>query len=135
MAPDELLEHIAISLRREIGPAVTDEFAKTQAFMASVVLEKVARQLRLTSAHAAADDVDRVALVGDVERLLGDAPAPSVRDALAAAGSSDFGAELSQLVGAFYASRAELGARFDTVLTRLRATLRARLDRQLEYAS
>ena len=136
MAPDELLEQIAHSLRREIGPAVTDEFAKTQAFMASVVLEKVSRQLRLTKAHAGADAVDRVALVGDVEQLLGDAATPSVRVALASSASPDFGVDLSRLVAAVYSDRPELGAdRFEAVLTRVRATLRARLDRQLEYAS
>ena len=136
MAPDELLEQIAHSLRREIGPAVTDEFAKTQAFMASVVLEKVSRQLRLTNAHASADVVDRVALVNDVEQLLGDAAAPSVRAALASPASADFGVDLSRLVAAVYSDRPELGADpFETVLARVRATLRARLDRQLEYAS
>jgi hypothetical protein len=43
---------------------------------------------------------------------------------------------LPELVEAIYATRDELGAeQFDLLITRVRQTLRARLDRQLEYAS
>ena len=37
---------MATTLRQEIGPAVDEPFAKTQAFMASVILTKLAGQLR-----------------------------------------------------------------------------------------
>ena len=47
LAPDELLERIARTLKKEIGPAVEDAYPKTQAFMAAVVLQKLAGQLRL----------------------------------------------------------------------------------------
>jgi hypothetical protein len=45
-------------------------------------------------------------------------------------------ASLSELVEAIYATREELGAeQFQLLITRVRRTLRARLDRQLVYAS
>jgi hypothetical protein len=135
MNPDELLERIASSLRREIGPAVAEPFAKTQAFMASVVLEKLAGQLRLIEVHARAEAADRAALVDDLEAELGADPPARVRKALAAArdGGTD---ALCNLVEALYAERDALGADcFARALSRARRTLRARLDRQLEVAS
>jgi len=126
--PEELLERIAGTLRHDIGPAVEEPFARTQAFMTSVILEKLARQLRLADAHAQADRDDRAKLVRDLEQQ--PALPPRVRAALRA------GSDLSELVAALYAERDELGAEtFDTLLARVRETLRARLDRQLEYAS
>ena len=42
---------------------------------------------------------------------------------------------LGELVTALYETRDELGSeRFDTLLARVRTTLRSRLDRQLEYS-
>ena len=135
MTPEELLERMAGTLRHEIGPAVAEPFPKTQAFMASVILEKLARQLRLADAHARADREDRAALVDDLEGRLGASAPPRVRVALAAARDGD-DAALCELVEALYASRDELGTeRFEALLARVRRTLRARLDRQLEFAS
>ena len=138
MTPEELLERMAGTLRHEVGPAVAEPFAKTQAFMASVILEKLARQLRLAGAHARADGEDRAALVDDLEERLGNPAPPRVRAALAAVrdGGGDDAAALSGLVEALYAEREGLGAeRFEALLARVRRTLRARLDRQLEFAS
>lgn len=135
MAPQELLERMAGTLRHQIGPAVDEPFARTQAFMASVILEKLARQLSLAESHARADGEDRAALVKDLEKELGPQIAPSLRSALTAVKGGD-DAGLSQLVAALYAEREHLGPeRFATVLERLRRTLRARVDRQMEYAS
>ena len=44
LAQDELLARLAATFRRDVGPQVTDPFAKTQAFMAAVVLEKLSAQ-------------------------------------------------------------------------------------------
>ena len=139
MHPDELLERIAATLRSEIGPAVGDSFARTQAFMASVILEKLARQLRLADAHTQAGQEDRTALANDLEALTQNALLPSGADrsrgAIAAVrGGGD--AELCAVVEALYADRRVLGNdMFDALLGRVRTTLRARLDRQLEFAS
>ena len=139
MHPDELLERIAATLRNEIGPAVGDSFARTQAFMASVILEKLARQIRLADAHTQAEQADRTALADDLEVLMQNAfpqsGADRSRDAIAGvrAGSD---AELCAVVEALYADRDVLGTNlFDALLGRVRTTLRDRLDRQLEFAS
>jgi len=41
VTPDELLDRIATTLREQIGPTVGEPFAKTQAFMAAVILAKL----------------------------------------------------------------------------------------------
>ena len=136
MQPEELLERMARTLRSDIAPAIADPYPKTQAFMASVILEKLARQLRLADAHARADREDQAALVDDLARLVGSATPPRLADALKKQAADEGAAALGQLVEALYAERDELGPqRFDELLGRVRRTLRARLDRQLEYAS
>jgi hypothetical protein len=141
MEPAEVLSRLAATLRREIGPAVAEPYPRTQAFMASVVVEKVARQLRLSGRHGGDDRRDREELLADLQAMLGDHPPAALRAALDNAGAEDAadgrdGAVLAAIVDALYATRDELGReRFDAALTRVRRTLRARLDRQLEYAA
>lgn len=136
MGPDELAARLSATLRSEIGPAVEAPVPRTQAFMASVVLEKLGRQLALAGEHAAADraDLDRLfaALAG---RLGGADTPPAVLTALAAAEADGRHQALSPLVEALYAARGELGEeRFDAVLATVRPVLRARLDRRMAYA-
>ena len=69
--PDELLERLARTLKKEIGPAVGDAYPKTQAFMAAVVLQKLAGQLRLADEHAAASQRDLQALAKRTRSLDG----------------------------------------------------------------
>ncbi len=128
-APD-LLRRIAIALRERIGPAVDEPFARTQAFMAAVVLEKLAGQLAVATADAAAADAERLALV---EALHGRcaALAPAL-DALRADGSDR---SWSELVVAVHGARDELGADVDSVLGEVQRALRSRLDRALAYSS
>jgi hypothetical protein len=134
VTPDDLLARMAVTLRDEIGPAVAEPFAKTQAFMAAVIIDKLAGQIRSAAVHADADRDDRVSLVADIEAELAAAVPPSIAAALVSARDTTLG--LGALVAAIYAARAELGnERFDALLARVRTTLRARLDRQLEYAS
>lgn len=148
MAPEELLARLAVTLRREIGPAVAEPFPKTQTFMASVILEKLSAQLRLAEAHARAEQSDLAALVADLSVALSpdgphgtdgpETPAPpaAVQEAVARLRDGGGAHALSQLVAALYQERASLGAdRFDALLGRVRQTLRARIDRQLEYAA
>lgn len=124
---------MAATLRREIGPAVSEPFAKTQAYMAAVILEKLSAQLGLAAAHEAADRAAQRALIAD----LGDELRPDDPAALRAlAGESRDAIDLGAVVRVLYAERAALGVeRFERLLARVRRTLRARLDRQLEYAS
>jgi hypothetical protein len=135
LTPDELLARMAGTLREQIGPSVGEPFARTQAFMAAVILEKLAGQLRSAAVHAEADRAEREALIDDLVGRVGERGPARLRAALA--GARDGGdAALSPVIEALYADRDELGdATFDALLGRVRATLRARLDRQLEYAS
>jgi hypothetical protein len=135
MRPDDLLARMAATLRGEIGPGVVEPFAKTQAFMAAVILERLGRQLGLAESQAQAELDDLAALAGDLGRSLGVAPSPRVGEALQAVASGD-GRAVGALIEALYAERAELGREsFEAALGRVRVALRSRLDRQLEYAS
>ena len=132
----DLLARIAGTLRADVGPAVTDEFAKTQAFMAAVVLQKLAAQLAHTQAHAQATAVDMAALIDDleVERAVSALP-PASESAIETLRKQRDRAALSDLIKVLYADRAHLGHdRFAQLLTRVRRTLRADIDRQLVYA-
>ncbi len=132
-SPDELLDAVADTLRREIGPAVGDPFAKTQAFMAAVVLQKLAGQLRAASVDA---EVDRRTLVAEVRAALGATPPEDVTAALDVLARDGATAAWRAVVTSLYATRDELGpARFDAALGRVRTGLRARLDHVLAYAS
>lgn len=136
MAPDELLARLSSTLRHDIGPAVVEPFPKTQAFMASVVLEKLSAQIRLAPAHAEAETAALAALATDLPGLLGTAPVPpSVAAATSRLAAGEGAPALTALVSALWAEREALGPdRFTTVLGRARTTMRARIDRQMEYA-
>lgn len=134
LAADELLQRLADALRGRIGPEVGEPYAKTQAFMASVILQKVASHIRLADAHDAADKEDQIALLADLDQLLGSDAPSALQTAVSAVRSNT--ANLSLLVETLYATRDELGAeQFDTLLARVRTCLRARLDRQLERSA
>lgn len=135
MTPEDVLARIAGVLRHSVGPEVDDEFARTQVYMAAVVLEKVAGQIRSDARHRQADIADGVALKRDLDELLGDGAPPALRVALYnLGGASD--TQLGAFVTALYDHRVALGAeRFSVVLARVRTTLRSRLDRELEYSA
>lgn len=137
MAHADLIERIAGTLRHEVGPAVTDEYARTQAYMAAVVLGKLAAEMRASADDAAADAADLDALFTDLAALAGrDALPRALAGALASAARERSDAHLSRLVEQLYAAREALGAaRFDALLGRVRETLRARLERALAYSA
>jgi hypothetical protein len=137
MSPDELLKRLATTLKQDIAPAVAGGYPRTQAFMTAVVLQKLAEQLRLAEAHAAAEGQERCQLLDDLERLLPpDASPEALRSVLDAMGEDRSNTSLCRFIETLYAWRDALGeARFEIVLRRVRRTLRARLDRQMAYAS
>ena len=133
----ELLQRIARTFTRDVGPAMEAEYPKTQTFMAAVVLQKLGRQLGLEGAHRSADAADLSALLEDLGGLLhgGEVPA-GVTGAVQTLTRTRDAAALCTLIETLYASRAELGsARFDALLGRVRETLRASIDRRMEYAA
>jgi hypothetical protein len=136
MSPDELLRRIAQTLKQEIGPAVLEAYPKTQAFMASVVLEKLARQLELAPAHAAAERSEVTALESDLNAFFANDAPTGVAAAIAGLADAPNSIGLNAVVEALYATRGELGTdRFEQALGRVRQTLRAGVDRQMVYAA
>ena len=137
MNADQLLERIATTLKRDIGPAVEGEYAKTQAFMAAVVLQKIGRQIGLQAVHGAAEEGDHQALLDDLRSELERAPVPAaVTAALATLAGQHDAAALCTLITALYESRAALGeTRFDLLIGRVRKSLRATIDRRMVYAA
>ena len=132
----DLLTRIADTLRRDIGPAVTDEFAKTQAFMAAVVLQKLAAQLAHTDEHAHAHRADMDALIADLETTRAASELPQTSElAITTLARQRNKAALSDLVAALYADRACIGEDlFAQLLQRVRRALRADINRQMVYA-
>ena len=137
MSPDELLRRLAQTLKQEIAPAVGEAYPKTQAYMASVVLDKLSQQLALAEAHAAAGRADVAALAHDLRELLGGSPLPAaLGHTLAGLGGAPNKHGLNALVAALYAAQAELDTEvFRQSLARIRQTLRLGLDRELVYAA
>lgn len=137
LAPDELLERIALSLKEEIGPAVSVAYPKTQAFMASVVLQKLACELRHAAPHAEQNRSETQALVDELDRMLAarDAMPAVLAQALSALRRDLDTPALTQCVEALYETRAQLGDElFDALLARTRRLLRARVDRAMVVA-
>ncbi|MDA3038638.1 MAG: hypothetical protein O3C27_03750 [Actinomycetota bacterium] len=132
LEPAELLRRLSASLRADIGPAVADEYARTQAFMASVILERVSRQLELGPAHARAEDAEMVALVDALGPVLAGAP-PAVSSALLDVGNHHTVASLGPLLEQLYAwGSAE--PRVIEALGLIRPTLRKDIDRKMAVA-
>ena len=139
LAPAALLERIARTLKTDIGPAVEAAYPKTQAFMAAVVLQKLAGQLRLADDHAAADRRDLQELAAELATELNTATLatpPALRAAVHGLDHDHDTASVSRLIEALYATRSELGEeRFHSLIGRVRARLRARIDREMVYAA
>jgi len=136
LPPSELLGRISTTMREEIGPVVTGDYQRTQAFMAAVVLDKLARQLALTAVHERAEAADRGQLFADLDGLLpaGGAPA-DVRAAVDEGLAGGGGDVVCRLIETLYHHRAELAEAFGPALGRVRAASRARVDRQMQYAT
>jgi len=138
LAPDKLLERIARTLKKDIGPTVEDAYPKAQAFMASVVLQKLAGQLRLTDdEHAAASQHDLQELAEELGQLTAPDDIPSCLSGAIRRLHQELGtASVSHLIETLYATRAELGEeRFEDLMGRVRTRLRARIDREMVYAA
>ena len=136
MTPDQLLERIAATLRRDIGPAVGAEYPRTQAFMAAVVLQKLGRQLARAEAHRAANAADMDSLVADLGAARSSQTLPAgVASAIATLEHGRDNGALCALIAALYENRMAIGpSRFDALLGRVRQTLRAGIDRRMEFA-
>lgn len=133
LEPSELLERLSETLRSEIGPAVGDEYTRTQAYMASVILARVAKQLASAADHRDAEQADLDRLHRGLESLVGVAPDAVVSAARRARSAATI-ASLGPLIEAIYSwgiDRPEAAE----ALTAVRAALRRDIDRRMEIAT
>jgi hypothetical protein len=120
-----MLEEVIASLRSVIAPAIAAPYPKTQAYMAAVILETLARAIEERS------DLGQ-AKKQSIERLFADLDALG----LGAARTGDDDGGLASLIEWLYANRERLGEeRFAAANRRVRQTLRHLLDADLEIAS
>jgi hypothetical protein len=119
-------------MRAEVGPAIESEPAKTQAFMAAVILNRVGRELLGSDARAAEDAADQATLIAALRSALEASEVESVRAAMARFVNERSDSALGALVRSLHPIQDDPSAR--EALTAIRMTLRARLDRELEYA-
>ncbi len=132
MTESELLQRIALTMRQEIAPAVGAEYPKTQAFITAVVLEKLGRQLALKPLHEEADKSDMDDLVAYMNAAFTIGP---VQQAVKNLNQARDDAALCALIETLYAARPDIGdGQFEQLLGRVRQTLRANINRTLEYA-
>ncbi len=138
LSTGELLARLAETLRTDIGPAIDDEYTRTQAFMAAVILQRIGRQVDLSPAHAAAEADDLARLGVDLRDLLESAPdGVSVPDeVVAAVATAESAGRLDALTGvieAIYRWGPDQPAAA-AMLDRIRTVLRRDIDRRMEIA-
>ena len=102
---------MSATLRHDIGPEVGDPFARTQAFMAAVVLAKLAGQLRSAAEDARADGVEHVAVSQAVRATAGAALPDALDAALDALAADGATARWNAVVEATYVARAPSSAK------------------------
>ncbi|WP_423922831.1 hypothetical protein [Candidatus Poriferisodalis sp.] len=134
----QLLSRLADTLRSQIAPAVDDEFARTQAFMASVILQRLAKQARFEDEHHTAEIADVAALADQLDAVFAtggsatDVPA-AVTDAVARMRVQASISAASEVIDALY--------RWDpshplaaAALAATRHALRRDIDRRMDIA-
>ena len=132
---EQILQALAVTLRTSIGPNLADPFAKTQAFMAAVVLEKLAGQLVASAADAAAGAKEHSELVQDLRTALQTTPNLAVGNALDRLAELDCDRNWNVLIEEIHAQREALGTAHESLLSQVRVVMRARLNRALAYSS
>lgn len=121
----QLLKEIVTSLREVIAPAVAEPYAKSQAYMAAVVLEFVARQIDERSDIEQNKQQALVELMRDLARI------PGLDGMLRGDHMSETG--LGDFIGHLYGERSRLGEdTFAAANQRVRHTLRQLLDEELK---
>lgn len=138
----ELLSRLADTVRSQIAPAVDDEYARTQAFMAAVILQRLAKQAQFFDEHRAAEFSDVAALADQLDAAFAAAgPAPGaqahvpadVRDAVARMRRLSSIAAVSEVLEALYRWGPD-GPVAAPALDTIRQVLRRDIDRRMEIA-
>ncbi|HVN91143.1 MAG TPA: hypothetical protein VMT61_15125 [Candidatus Binataceae bacterium] len=121
----QLLSEVIASLRNVIAPAVKDPYPKSQAYMAAVILEFLARQLEERTDIESAKEAELASLFGEVARLAG---GDKIKG-----GDVPSEAALCGLIERLYNERERLGEdAFKTANGLVRASLRRLLDQELK---
>jgi hypothetical protein len=123
----QLIAEVVSSLRNVIAPAVSEPFQKSQAYMAAVVLEFVARQVDERSDIATEKQAALHGLFQDLLRL------PEGKSI--AGSSAETEAALCGLIERLYQNREVIGEEaFLAANRRVRQALRQLLDQELKIA-
>jgi hypothetical protein len=123
----QLIGEVVNSLRNVIGPAVNEPFQKSQAYMAAVVLEFMARQVAERADVALEKEAALHSLFHDLLSL------PKAKAAITPGVETE--AALCEVIERLYASRAAMGEEaFAIANRRVRQTLRQLLDQDLKIA-
>jgi hypothetical protein len=127
LAAHHLLKEVIASLRNVIAPAVADPYPKSQAYMAAVILEFVARQVEERSDSSKEKERVLNDLFSDLRFLITD-KAPSSKD-------PDQEARLCRLIEWLYTEKDRLGPEaFTAANQKVRTALRQLLDQELKIA-
>ena len=136
MDRSDLLNRIAVTLKQQIGPNVADEFAKTQTYMASVVLDKLARELGAEAQHIVDKQAAINTMVETLANIRAQRPLPDmVHQALNDLEASPGAKEICTLIETLYRSRAEFeNDAFTALLNAVREYSRFDIDQRLAIA-
>lgn len=123
-----LLTEVISSLRNVIGPAVKDPHAKSQAYMAAVILEFVSRQLEDGSDLESVAQIALTELFDDLSRIQELAEIVE-RD------GPDLRSRLCHTIEALHGARGQIAPQaFERANRRIRLALRQLLDAELKIA-
>jgi hypothetical protein len=121
------LDEVIATLRNVIAPAIAEPYPKTQAYMAALILEFVARQVEERTDIAGGKAEALASLFADVSRIEGGAALDS--------GDSDPQARLCGIIERLYNERDRIGdTEFRALNDRIRRCLRELLDQDLKVA-
>ena len=132
VTPDELLSRLSATLKADIAPAVTDEYTRTQTHMASVILERLSKQVKLSPVHETAEAADLAQLIRELEELLTPKTESNVDAAWQRVSTTPSIDRLGPLLRALHEWHDPVA---EQALARIRPVLRADIDRRMEIAS
>jgi hypothetical protein len=123
-----LLTEVISSLRNVIGPAVKDPHAKSQAYMAAVILEFVSRQIEDRNDLESVEQLALTELFDDLSRI------PDLAEIVECDGP-DFRSRLCHTIEALHSARGQIAPQaFERANRRIRLALRQLLDAELKIA-
>jgi adenine C2-methylase RlmN of 23S rRNA A2503 and tRNA A37 len=136
----DTLMRISKTCKTVIAPSTQDEYAKTQAYMASVVLEKIALQIALEEKHDLEMASAYQALVDEVSLILNNRKYSKNLSSEIHNGLENFSRNKSRsgldiFVKQLYLSKEALGEELvNKIKERVHVTMRADIDFRMEFA-